>query len=84
MIEQGTPPLEFASPPTNIGEYVDAFHDDEEVQFRRVNNLVDEGGAPGRASFWMTQRYSLSAQRSHRRSQWLNVTPIGAGRCWRR
>jgi len=36
------------------------------------------------AGFWMTQNYSLSAQRSRRRSQWLNASPIGAGLCWRR
>ena len=47
---QGTPPLEFASPPTNIDEYVDAFHDGEEVRFRRVDNIVGEGRAPGLAS----------------------------------
>ena len=40
---QGTPPLEFASPPTDIDEFVDAFHDDEEVWFRWVDNLVGEG-----------------------------------------
>ena len=29
---------------------MDAFHDDEEVRFRRVDNLVGEGGAPRLAS----------------------------------
>jgi hypothetical protein len=43
---QGTPPLEFASPPTDIYE----FHDGEEVRFRRVDNIVGEGGASGLAS----------------------------------
>ena len=47
---QGTPPLEFASPPIDIDEFVDAFHDGEEVRFRRVDNFVGEGGAPGLAS----------------------------------
>ena len=42
-VAQGTPPLEFASPPTDIDEFVDAFHDDEEVWFRWVDNLVGEG-----------------------------------------
>ena len=41
----GTPPLEFASPPTDIDEFVDAFHDGEEVRFRQVDNLVGKGGA---------------------------------------
>ena len=47
---QGTPPLEFASRRTDIDEYVDAFHDGEEVRFRRVDNIVGEGRAPGLAS----------------------------------
>ena len=46
---RGPTPLEFASPPTDIDEFVDAFHDSEEVRFRRVDNLVSEGGAPGLA-----------------------------------
>ena len=47
---QGTPPLKFASPPTDIDKFVDAFHDGEEVRFRRVDNIVGEGGAPKVAS----------------------------------
>ena len=50
--EQGGhgPPIEFTSSPTDIDEYVDAFHDGEEVRFRRVDNIVGEGGAPGLAN----------------------------------
>ena len=35
LTEQGTPStsIEFASPPSNITEFVDAFHDGEEVRF---------------------------------------------------
>jgi len=85
MAGQGTPPLEFASPPTDIDEFVDAFHDGEKVRFRRVDNLVGEGGAPGLASRLLDDlELPLSVQRSRRCSQWLNVTSIGAGRCWRR
>ncbi|CAA0839612.1 cysteine-rich RLK (RECEPTOR-like protein kinase) 8 [Striga hermonthica] len=50
---QGTPPattVEFASPPSNIDEYVDAFHDGEEVRFRRMDNLVGNSVVPGLAS----------------------------------
>jgi hypothetical protein len=47
---QGTPPIEFTSPPTDIDEYVDAFHDGEEVWFRRVDNIIGDAGAPGLAS----------------------------------
>ena len=42
--------LEFTSSPTDIDEYVDAFHDGEEVRFRRVNNIVGDGGALGLAT----------------------------------
>ena len=51
--EQGIPPAtpaEFASPPSDIDEYVDAFHDGEEVRFRRVDNLVGELATPSLAS----------------------------------
>ncbi|CAA0812904.1 cysteine-rich RLK (RECEPTOR-like protein kinase) 8 [Striga hermonthica] len=50
---QGTPPatiVEFTSPPSNIDEYVDAFHDGEEVRFRRMDNLVGNSVVPGLAS----------------------------------
>ena len=45
MAAQGTPPLEFTSPPTDIDEFVDAFHDGEEDQFKPVDNIVGEGGS---------------------------------------
>ena len=40
--EQGTPStlIEFASPPSNITEFVDAFHEGEEVRFRRLDDIV--------------------------------------------
>ncbi|CAA0822344.1 cysteine-rich RLK (RECEPTOR-like protein kinase) 8 [Striga hermonthica] len=50
---QGTPPVttvEFTSPPSDIDEYVDAFHDGEEVRFRRMDNLVGNSIVPGLAS----------------------------------
>jgi len=59
------PPIEFTSPRTDINEYVDAFHDSEEVWFRRVDNIVDEGGAPGLASHFFDDPELL--QRSCRR-----------------
>ena len=44
--EQGTPsmPIEFASPPSDITEFVDAFHDGEEVRFRRLEDIVSGTG----------------------------------------
>ena len=50
--EQGGhgPPIEFTSPPTDIDEYVDAFHDGEEVCFCWVDNIVGDRGAPGLAT----------------------------------
>ncbi|XP_066361033.1 uncharacterized protein [Miscanthus floridulus] len=44
--EQGTPStlIEFASPPSDITEFVDAFHDGEEVRFRRLEDIVSGTG----------------------------------------
>ena len=41
-VEQGTPstPIEFASPPNDITEFVDAFHEGEEVRFRRLDDII--------------------------------------------
>jgi hypothetical protein len=50
--EQGTPstPIEFSSPPSNITEFVDAFHDGKEVRFRRMENIVGNTWSSGLAS----------------------------------
>ena len=44
--EERTPltPIEFASPPSDITEFVDAFHEGEEVQFRRLDDIVGGTG----------------------------------------
>ena len=49
--EQGTPsmPIEFASPPSDIIEFVDAFHEGEEVRFRRLDDIVGGTGSSGLA-----------------------------------
>ena len=48
-MEQGTPStsIEFASPPSDITEFVDAFHDGEEARFCRLDNIVDDIGSSG-------------------------------------
>ena len=50
-MEQGTPstPIEFASPPSDITEFVDAFHEGEEVRFRRLDDIVGGTGPSGLA-----------------------------------
>ena len=50
--EQGTPSklIEFASPPSDITESVDAFHKGEEVWFRRLNDIVGRTGPLGLAA----------------------------------
>jgi hypothetical protein len=51
--EQGTSPaagVEFASPPSDLSDFVDAFHEGEEVQFRRVDNVIGKAQAPGLAA----------------------------------
>ena len=42
-------PIEFSSPPGDITEFVDAFHDSEEVQFRRLDDIVGDTGPSGLA-----------------------------------
>jgi hypothetical protein len=49
----GTPAatkVEFAFPPSNIDTHVDAFHDDEEVRFRTMENIIGDSAAPEMAS----------------------------------
>ena len=50
-VEQGTPstPIEFASPPSDITEFADAFHDGEEVRFHRLDDIVGGIGSSGLA-----------------------------------
>ena len=47
--EQGTPstPIKFASPPSDMTEFVDAFHDGEEVRFHRLDNIIGGTGPSG-------------------------------------
>ena len=51
LAEQGTPStsIEFASPPSDITEFVDAFHDGEEVRFRKLDDIVGGIGSSGLA-----------------------------------
>jgi hypothetical protein len=51
--EQGTllTLIEFASPPSDITEFVDAFHDGEEVQFHRLDDIVGSIGSSGLAGW---------------------------------
>ena len=37
-------PIKFASPPSDITEFVDAFHDGEEVRFRRLEYIIGGTG----------------------------------------
>ena len=48
-MEQGTPstPIEFASPPSDITEFVDAFHEGEKVWFCRLNDIDGGTGSLG-------------------------------------
>ena len=47
--EQGTPStlIEFASPSSDITEFVDAFHDGEEVRFHRLDDIISGIGPSG-------------------------------------
>ena len=37
-------PIEFASPPSDITEFVDAFYEGEEVRFRRLDDIIGGTG----------------------------------------
>ena len=52
LAEQGTPstPIEFASPPSDITEFVDAYHEGEEVRFHRLDDIIGSTGSSGLAS----------------------------------
>ena len=49
--EQGTPSIliKFTSPPSDITEFVNAFHEGEEVRFHRLDDIVDGTGPSGLA-----------------------------------
>ena len=51
LAKQGTlsTPIKFASPPSDITEFMDAFHEGEEVWFRRLDDIVDGIGPLGLA-----------------------------------
>ena len=44
-----SPPIEFASPPSDITEFVDAYHEGEEVRFHRLDDIVGDTGPSGLA-----------------------------------
>ena len=48
--------IEYASPPSNVSEFVDAFHEGEEVRFRRIDNVIGE--AETLVGSWARQRRS--------------------------
>ena len=51
LAEQGTPStlIEFASPLSDITEFVDAFHEGEEVRFHRLEDIIGGIGPSGLA-----------------------------------
>ena len=51
LAEHGTPstPIEFVSPPSDITEFMDAFHEGEEVRFYRLDNIIGGIGPSGLA-----------------------------------
>ena len=40
-------PIEFVSPPSDITEFVDAFHNGEEVRFHRLDDIIGGTGPSG-------------------------------------
>ena len=50
--------IEFASPPSDITEFVDAFHEGEEVRFHRLDDIIGGIGPSGLAS-WLLNDVEL-------------------------
>jgi hypothetical protein len=46
----GASMVEYATPPSNLDEFVDAFHEGEEIRFQRVDNVVGNAPVPGLAA----------------------------------
>ena len=61
LAEQGTPsrPIEFASPPSDITEFEDVFHEGEDVQFRRLDDIVGGTGPSGLAGWLLNDQELL-------------------------
>ena len=74
-------PIEFASPPSDITEFVDAFHDGEEVWFRGLDDIVGGTGSSG-----LTGRLLNDLELLHVGAEEppMFVMQIGDKRCWRR
>ena len=60
-VEQGTPsmPIEFASPPSDITEFVDAFYEGEEVRFHRLDDIGGGIGPSGLAGWLLNDQELL-------------------------
>ena len=79
-------PIEFASTPSDITEFVDAFHDGEEVWFHRLDDIIGSTGPSGLAGRLLndpelllvsaeeTPTFALAERDAHWRR----------ARCWRR
>ena len=57
--ETPSTPIEFASPPSDITEFVDAFHEGKEVRFRRLDNIVGGIGPSGLAGWLLNDQELL-------------------------
>jgi hypothetical protein len=51
--------VEYATPPSNLVEFVDTFHEGEEVRFRRIDNVVGSAPVPGLAACLLDDNQAL-------------------------
>ena len=87
LAEQGTPstPIEFASPPSDITEFVDAFHEGEEVRFCRLDDIVGGTGSSALAGRLLNDQELLLVNAEEPPTFVLAERDgTGDGRCWRR
>ena len=77
--------IEFASPPSDITEFVDAFHDGEKVWFHRLDDIIGGIGSLGLVGRLLNDPELLLVSAEEPPTFALTeLMQIGDGRCWRR
>ena len=78
-------PIEFVSPPNDITKFVDTFHEGEEVQFRRLDDIVGGTGSSGLVGRLLNDLELLLVSADEPPTFALaEHDAIGDRRCWRR
>jgi len=78
-------PIEFASPPSDITEFMDTYHEGEQVRFHRLDNIIGSIGPSGLVG-WLLNDLELLLISTEEPPTFMlpSAMQIGDGRCWRR